>query len=87
MSTYNPTCNTDLDLMVRYVDDLRAEAVPAYIQSDLRFAWRPNQNTEVSIVGQNLLDSSHIEMVGNPFVPEISTLPQRGVYGMVQFKY
>lgn len=87
MSTYNPNRCTDLDLIVRYVDDIREQAIGAYIEADLRFAWRPRPNVEVSLVGQNLLDSSHEEFVSNPFVPEIATMPQRGVYGMVQIRY
>lgn len=87
MSTYNLNETCDLDLIVRYVDDLRNSNVGAYIQSDLRFAKRFNDHVELSIVGQNLLDPHHQEAIGSPFIPEISTLAERGVYGMLQIRY
>ena len=87
MSTYNLSERSDLDFSMRYVDDLRAADVGSYIQGDLRYARRINKNVELSIVGQNLFNSSHLEAIGNTFVPEISTQPQRGVFGLVQIKY
>jgi iron complex outermembrane receptor protein len=35
--------------------------VPAYLRCDLRVTWRPVHGVEFSLVGQNLLDSSHAE--------------------------
>lgn len=87
MSTFDITRCSDLDFILRYVDDLRNEDVGAYIQGDVRYAWRPTPNLELSIVGQNLFDSTQHELTGNPFVPEVSTLVQRGVYGMLQYRY
>ena len=87
MSTFNLTCRSDLDFITRYVDDLRGQDVGAYIQADVRYAWRPRPNVEVSVVGQNLFEAIHEESTNSPFVPEIGTSPQRGVYGMVQYRY
>ncbi len=35
--------------------------VPSYTRFDLRLGWKPNANTEISLVGQNLFDPSHPE--------------------------
>ena len=51
--------STELDLWLRYVDEMPARDVPAYTEMDLRFGWRPTESLELSIVGRNLLDDRH----------------------------
>lgn len=51
----------ELDLGVRYVDNLPSQGVPAYITMDVRLGWVPSENFEVALVGQNLLDNHHPE--------------------------
>lgn len=82
----------DVDLWFRYVGSSRAltdEAgqgrISRYLTLDARLAWRPHQDLELSLVGQNLLNSHHLE-----FVQESFTLPtevQRGVYGKVAWRF
>jgi iron complex outermembrane recepter protein len=78
--------NIQFDSTLRYVDALPAPHVPSYVTLDLRLAWSPRKNLEVSIVGQNLLDDRHPE-----FAPTVigtqKTEVQRGVYGMVVWHY
>jgi iron complex outermembrane receptor protein len=77
MSSHDLTSNVDLDFIGRYVDTLPIQQVPAYTTMDVRLAWRPHRLTELSVVGQNLLDPRH---------PEYGLPPnqiQRGVYGML----
>ncbi|MHC4406110.1 MAG: TonB-dependent receptor, partial [Planctomycetota bacterium] len=76
----------EFDLLARYVDSLSSLNVPHYIAMDARLAWRPVCGVEVSVVGQNLLNSHHPEYVGSEFVREISTEVQRGVYGMLTWR-
>ncbi len=79
----------ELDLWARYVDDLpqaspltsfgQSGEVDAYVTLDVKLAWRPRQNLEFAVVGQNLLEDKHLE-----FIPETFTLPakvERSVYG------
>ncbi|MDP2169896.1 MAG: TonB-dependent receptor [Rhodocyclaceae bacterium] len=52
---------------------------PAYTSLDMRLAWKAGRDLEISLVGQNLLDSSHPEIV----MAEILSAPvkiERGVY-------
>ena len=76
----------ELDLWVRYVDNLPTQNVGSYITLDTRFAWKPHKQLEVSIVGQNLLDNYHPE-----FQPEIvDTSPtevERSVYGKITWQF
>jgi iron complex outermembrane receptor protein len=83
----------EANLWLRYVDQLSGIGVnsvdnvtiPAYTEADLQLTWRPQSNVEVSLVGRNLLSSSHAE-----FVQETFTLPtevERSVYGYLKVDF
>jgi iron complex outermembrane receptor protein len=75
-----------LDCAVRYVDQLPARLIDSYVVLDIRLAWRPIKNLELSIVGQNLLDDRHPEF--NPsFIPGPATEVQHSVYGKVTWRF
>ncbi len=60
-SQWDVTREIDCDIWVRHVDDLPALEVDAYTTVDLRLAWRPRGDLELSLVGRNLVDESHQE--------------------------
>lgn len=74
--------NVDFDIGLRFVDSLQNPDIPAYTALDVRLAWRPRSNLELSIVGLNLLDPQHPE-----FAPTQVVTPQReverSVYGQI----
>jgi iron complex outermembrane recepter protein len=76
--------NFQLDLVGRYVDDLSAVpaanvmAVESYFTFDVRVAWQ-FKSSELSIVGQNLIDDQHTE-VG------LSKIP-RSIYGKITCRF
>ncbi|MDY6950764.1 MAG: TonB-dependent receptor [Thermodesulfobacteriota bacterium] len=78
--------NVELDMWARYVDNLPSQDVGSYVTLDARLSWRPKENLELSLVGQNLLDDHHPE-----FVPEIiDTSPsevERSVYGKIIWQF
>ncbi|MCP4691011.1 MAG: TonB-dependent receptor, partial [Desulfobacterales bacterium] len=76
----------ELDLWARYVGELSDLDVEDYVTLDVRLAWRPNENLEVSLVGQNLLEDEHMEFQ-QPFSPIASTAVERGVYGKVTWRF
>jgi iron complex outermembrane receptor protein len=55
--------NIEFDAMFRWVSRLTNPSVevPDYGELDLRLAWRPRPEWEISIVGQNLLNNHHAE--------------------------
>ncbi|MBU1054114.1 MAG: TonB-dependent receptor [Proteobacteria bacterium] len=53
--------NLELDLWLRYVDDLSDSDVNSYSMVDARLGWKPAENFEISLVGQNIFDSQHQE--------------------------
>jgi iron complex outermembrane receptor protein len=74
--------NLEFDIGLRYVGELQNPGIPAYTTMDIRIAWRPRSNLEVSLVGLNLLDPLHPE-----FAPTQVQTPQReverSVYGQI----
>jgi iron complex outermembrane receptor protein len=79
--------NVELDLWARWVDDLERGSPPQgvddYWNLDVRLAWRPRDTLELSVVGQNLLEESHLEFPLILPVAQVPTEKQRGVYAKV----
>jgi len=82
-SAYDFTQHLSLDAQLRYVDNVAA--VAAYVTADLRLAYRPTANLELSLVGQNLLDASHPEQASTLGAPTIEV--PRGFYGKVTWRF
>jgi iron complex outermembrane receptor protein len=82
-SVLNLPGNLELDAVGRYVDALPEPHVDAYFELDLRIAWRPNDVIELALIGQNLLDDSHVE-----FIPESPSAREieRSVHGKITWR-
>ena len=87
----SPWETIDLDFWLRYVDNNFAIVtvgdayIKPYLTLDLRLAWRPVQDLELSLVGQNLLAQKHLE-----YIQEINTSPtaiDRGMYGKISWGF
>lgn len=83
--------NLDFDLWFRYVDNntsvgvFGSDTIKDYVTMDVRLAWKPVAGLELSLVGQNLLDESHLE-----YRQENQTLPSyidRGMYGKIIWSF
>lgn len=79
-----------LDLWLRYVGKMgnssASSAVSSYTAVDLRYAWRPIRNLELSIIGQNLFDRRHVEIVPN-MLPSETLEIQRGLYAKARWEF
>ncbi len=73
--------NVSFDMMFRYVDPL-ALGVDSYFVGDIRLAWHPTCNLELSLVGQDLYEGRH-----HAPPPAGATEVEPGVYGMVTWDY
>jgi iron complex outermembrane receptor protein len=51
----------ELDVMLRYYDELPQNAVPSYTALDLRLGWRLARDIEIALLLQNLADRRHVE--------------------------
>jgi len=70
-SALNLPYRQKLDAAVRHVAALPDPGVPAYTAFDLRYAWQVIEGVELSLTGQNLLDSKHPEFNAAPGRSEI----------------
>jgi iron complex outermembrane receptor protein len=86
--------NVELDTMFRWVDKLTMDSsptggpiagtVPSYCEMDARLGWRVNKHLELSLVGQNLLHSHHVEY---GFPNSSKEAIERSVYGKISYHW
>ncbi len=60
-SQWDITRALECDLTVRFVDDIEGVGAEDYATFDLRLAWRPSDQLELALVGQNLAEEWHHE--------------------------
>jgi len=77
------TSTLQLDLGYRTVARIVNDAVPGYDEIDVRLAWHPTSQLEVSVVGQNLLHEQHAEFMPLANRREI----ERSVFGKVTWGF
>jgi iron complex outermembrane receptor protein len=75
----------DFNAAFRYVDSITNESIPSYCELDAVITWRPLKGMEVSLVGQNLLDSSHPEYA--PGIIGETTEIERSFYGKMTWRF
>ncbi len=77
----------ELDGWVRYVDHLPGYDVPNYTTLDLRIAWKPSKQLELSLTGRNLLDRKHPEFGSDINIDVDTTEVERSVYGKLTWRF
>jgi iron complex outermembrane receptor protein len=60
-SVLNLRSNVEWNATLRYVSRLATVNTPAYVGADTTLRWRPRDDLEVSVTGQNLLSPRHQE--------------------------
>ena len=65
-SFFNLPKHFELDQNFRYSAALPAQGVGSYSTADVRLGWHVGEGLELSLVGQNLLQPSHVEFGGDP---------------------
>ncbi|MEI6746118.1 MAG: hypothetical protein WCL34_09165, partial [Methylococcaceae bacterium] len=58
-----------------------------YFNTDMRVAWRPVKSLELSLVGQNLIQTQHIEYQGDILAQPQATYVSRGVYAKFNWQF
>lgn len=92
-SGITPVDTVNLDFWLRYnsqVNALSARAlgtvpISEYVTLDARLGWQVHPSVELSLVGQNLLDSRHLEFIEETYI--LPTEIPRGVYGKIKFEF
>jgi iron complex outermembrane recepter protein len=76
----------ELDLWLRYVDQLKGSHIDDYVTLDARLGYRPAPGFQLELVGRNLVEPSHPE-----FSPEIIAASpsevERSVYGRITLSF
>ncbi|HAO32691.1 MAG TPA: TonB-dependent receptor [Candidatus Competibacteraceae bacterium] len=92
-SSWSPRDDVDIDLWWRYVGGNEtnrvsftgANKIEPYSSVDLRLAWRPRRDVELSLVGTNLLDDHHLEFVQEAFAFPVEV--ERSLYGQMKWTF
>ncbi|MCK5477794.1 MAG: TonB-dependent receptor [Methylococcales bacterium] len=90
-SSTSPLKNIDLDIVFRYVDEnfvmgaYGSRTINDYVSMDIRLAWRPFNDIELSLVGQNLLAEHHLEYQQEALTS--ATEIDRGLYGKLTWNF
>ena len=63
-SYWTPTERVDIDVLFRAIGSLAVQQVRGFQEVDARVAFRPREKIEISVLGTNLLHSSHAEFGG-----------------------
>ncbi|MEN8205390.1 MAG: TonB-dependent receptor [Pseudomonadota bacterium] len=76
------------DAALRYVGDITVTGVniDSYVEADLRLGWEAKPGLELSIIGQNLLNSRHAEYLPD-FINTQTTGVERSIYGRVTWSF
>lgn len=75
-----------LDLWFRYVDKLPTNDIDSYLEMDAQLNWQIRSGIDLTLVGQNLLDSHHPEYVAE-FLNTQPTEARRGVYAKISMEF
>ncbi len=81
----------DWDILFRYVDQRKLPEIfgqaniDAYVSLDIRLAWRPIKEIELSLVGQNLLAGKRLEY-GQEIITTATKI-DRGMYGKFTWRF
>ena len=85
-SLINLPWQVEFDTTLRYIDSVSDFDVESYFNLDIRLSWKPTENLEVAVTGQNLLDSDHQEF-GDAFFVLPKTEIERGIYMGVRLQF
>lgn len=85
-NSFDITPKVSLDSLLQYVDRLDGLDVDDYVIANLRLGWRPREDLLLSLVGTNLLDSSHLEYTSSLVNTEVAEI-ERGIYAEVKWTF
>ncbi|MCB0319651.1 MAG: TonB-dependent receptor [Bdellovibrionales bacterium] len=76
----------EIDPTLRYVDRIDYGEIPSYWELNLRVGYHASENISFAVMGENLLDSGHLEHLGTIFSPPATEIG-RSVRGEVLVKF
>ncbi len=85
-SNYDLSDRLQFNLWLRYVSSIDLYRIPGYVTMDAKLAFKPTRNTELFLVGQNLLSQNHQEFTSD-FIPTLQAYIPRGIYAGAQWRF
>jgi iron complex outermembrane receptor protein len=85
LSRWNLPGGVQLDGWLRYVDPIPIEAIPSYLEMDLRATCPLGRNVDVTIAGRNLLHDSHAEYGPSFLIATETTAVERSAYAKLTY--
>ncbi|MCP4716980.1 MAG: TonB-dependent receptor [Deltaproteobacteria bacterium] len=86
-SYYDISRNLECNVGVYYYDAVSSHNIDPYIRLDVGLTWRPGQNLEISLWGQNLLDDKHPEYRQDDYVAAGAGEIQHSWYTKLTWRY
>lgn len=78
--------HVELDLTARHVDNIASLDISAYTMFDARIGWRPRDDIELALVGQNLFDDQHPESQSEALSTVATEVP-RAIFGRLTVRF
>lgn len=87
-SLFNVSDSLDFDTAARFVDSFQprrtAAGIDSYLAFDFRIGWHISETMELSFIGQNIFDSSHVEQNNITTSPLVAV--ERSFYWLLSMK-
>lgn len=77
----------ELDLWLRYMDNLSLQNVPSYLVLDARIGWKPKENMDISIGFHNGFDNQHPEFTDPIFDSIKRSEIEHKIYAQVTIRF
>lgn len=87
LSRWNLPGGVQVDGWLRYVDPISIEAIPSYLEMDLRAACPIGRNMELVVAGRNLLHDRHTEYGPSFVITTETTDVERSVYAKLVYRF
>lgn len=86
-SSWDLPGNVELDMWLRYVDELPAFDVSSYFDLDIRLGWQATEQLELAFVAQNLLDSNRLEFGPSSGTQVVPSSMDRSFHFQATYRY
>ena len=86
-SYYDISEDLELNAAIYYYDKIPGAGLGGWTRVDVGMTWRPDENVEIRVWGQNLIDNKHPEFHPNGFTTDALTEVPRGVFAQVKLSF
>ncbi|MBE7467112.1 MAG: TonB-dependent receptor [Planctomycetes bacterium] len=84
---FDLTEDLELNAALYYSSGFDARDIPEVLRADVGLTWRPHRQLELSLWGQNLLESEQVEFYSAPTLSRTFAKVPRGFFGKLTFRW